>query len=234
MKIVVRSEIFEVPTPDDALFKEVAYLHMDVTGGAVVMNDGTIWNLRGERIAKVTLPKPFPQESYERDYNCDCDKKIVFDLGSDWGSTTEFFLDKGARLVVAIESNHEYCELFKKYLKQDLEVGKAVLRELLVNHETMGVYKAMLYEYLPDIVKMDIEGYERYIPDIDDYSFSIPKYYMVECHSKEVQDMWMAKCDETGFKLVNKFLNALCTGSEPEPGLVYILHFQRELRRFGQ
>ncbi len=72
---------------------------------------------------------------------------IVVDLGADFGSSTYWFLQKGASKVIAFESDSQY---------------NVVLKQLAYGDPRVEVFGEWTGEYIPgDILKMDIEGGER-------------------------------------------------------------------------
>jgi len=84
--------------------------------------------------------------------------KTVLDLGADKGSTTVYFLNNGAKRVIAVEGNPE--------LYQELErifVGNPNVIYYPIRISCGEDIDKLLQGYKPDIVKVDIEGAEEYI-----------------------------------------------------------------------
>src|SRR4030042_374590 len=56
----------------------------------------------------INAPRPFIDEDYNHHWGfADFKGKSVLDLGADYGSTAWFFIEKGAKLVVAVEGDHD-------------------------------------------------------------------------------------------------------------------------------
>lgn len=109
--------------------------------------------------------------------------KIVLDLGADYGSTAEFFLNHGAKKVIAVEGD-------SKLSKQLIENYKGSSNVIPISqfidspkHITMFVL-----EHKPDIVKVDIEGYELHLLKVKPKVIQSVKEWMIEYHSDELKD----------------------------------------------
>jgi len=107
----------------------------------------------------------------------DYDNQRVLDVGADIGSTASFFLERGAKQVIAVEREkslfvhlennaHQYPGITPVYMDV---CSSEVLTSLLEWH-------------LPDIVKMDCEGCEVHLLDIAKEIIRIPTIYIVEIH----------------------------------------------------
>jgi len=97
-------------------------------------------------------------ETYEKHYGMlDCKDKIVVDIGADYGSTARFFLSRGARRIIAYESNPV---LRAKLLREFLFDGRV---------EIHGCWDGVMPA--GDILKMDCEGCEYKMSELQLNSF---------------------------------------------------------------
>lgn len=132
------------------------------------------------------LPEPpKPMEDLEHHWGfVDWEGKVVLDIGADYGSTAYFFLTKGAKKIIAVEPHHEHryldlsyyprlCELAKK-LPQIHPVAKFIthaedFEELLLNHDV-------------DVVKVDCEGCEVFLLEVEPGVLRRASEYVIELH----------------------------------------------------
>jgi hypothetical protein len=106
--------------------------------------------------------------------------KTVLDVGADWGTTAEYFLEQGARLVVAVESDGLYF--------RQLAVLASERPGLVASHRKVTSkedFRELFQLYAPDVVKVDCEGCECALLELDDAWFSRPALYAIETHCPE-------------------------------------------------
>ena len=108
------------------------------------------------------------------DYN----DKVVLDVGADYGSTAKFLFDKGAKRVIAVESDFECFKELWKYVESESRLTAVNLA--ISNRDDMT---NLLTKYKPDIVKMDCEGCEVHLYNSDEETIRIPKFYIIEIHN---------------------------------------------------
>lgn len=121
------------------------------------------------------------QESKGEWVNIDYKDKIVLDIGADYGSTAEFFLKKGAKQVIAVESDPKLGEQLKKF-SENKNITPFISE---INRSEKLVY--LLQEFKPDIVKSDCEKCEKLFLGVPIEVLRIPKTYIVECHPDYVE-----------------------------------------------
>ena len=120
--------------------------------------------------------------------------KIVLDLGCGKFyssiSTAQWFLDEGAAKVIGVDLSKEPIEdqKFTPYAKavsskEDLEY---------------------FLHYMPDIIKCDIEGAEKYFKDIDNLPTSV-KQFAVEYHDAETKKICEDCFSKWGFTNVELY-----------------------------
>lgn len=143
--------------------------------------------------------KPFVKsENYEYEYGAlDYGDKKVLDLGADYGSSAEFFIENGAREVIAVEGHKVlYAQLVEncKWLKNVTPVF-LFLKE--PNH-----FKELVEKYKPDIVKADLDGFEIHLLGVSDEVFSSVKEYTMEIHSMELLKNFLDKFWKNGYQVI--------------------------------
>lgn len=115
----------------------------------------------------------------------DVEGKVVLDVGADYGSTADFFLQRGAARVIAVEGDPRSFRRLEALAKErpglvavQMRIGSAAdWRELLSSHA-------------PQVVKADCEGGEYWLLDLEDKFFSRPEAWAVELHTKEQAERW--------------------------------------------
>lgn len=111
--------------------------------------------------------------------------RVVLDLGAgdfgrmegqDYPSTPEYWIENGAKRVIAVDENPEDLESLT-----DDRIEKIAMRisdpEDIVN---------LMVEHQPDLVKSDIEGAEQLFLHIHPEFLRIPKAYAIETHNEYV------------------------------------------------
>jgi len=119
---------------------------------------------------------PIYLEDYDDHWNfTSFENKIILDLGADYGSTAYYFLKKGAKKVIAVEDNPKLYELLKLNFKNEQRV---ITIQTLINNAKQ--IEDLIIKYNPDIVKVDIEGEEINILQVD---VKKVKEWLIETHS---------------------------------------------------
>jgi predicted RNA methylase len=123
----------------------------------------------------------------------------ILDLGCDWGSTADYFLQNGAVAVVGVDSNAELIKLAEKLARPNfvpicLTINNALIIETLVN------------AILPDVVKVDIEGAEVNLVDVSVDVLRKPKEWVIEAHSEGLFQKVYQKFADSGF-LISDYLH---------------------------
>jgi precorrin-6B methylase 2 len=127
-------------------------------------------------------PIPIYDTDYDRHWNFTTFKnKAVLDLGADYGSTAYYFLQKGAIKVIAVEGDpqlasklKENCQRFKKIVPVETFIDSSEKIEKLIS------------DYHPDLVKVDIEGYEKLLLNV--HNIAKVKEWLIEPHSNEIYE----------------------------------------------
>ena len=132
----------------------------------------------------------------------DCSGVAVLDLGAgDFGmrheksyiSTVDHWLGLGAKHVVAVDMN----------LRDLVAVGAddrvTIVADTLFHSSQID---RLLENYLPAIVKVDIEGAECLLRDVRRQAFRIAEVWLVETHTDDLHDDVIAALDDHGFGVV--------------------------------
>lgn len=134
----------------------------------------------------------------------DVDGKVVMDLGCGWlfqsfMSTPEYFISRGASKVIGVDVS---CGEIEK------------LRELYPNHtfictaiESSEDLMDLIKNYKPQVIKMDIEGYEKIIAEIPTHYFDTIEEIAVEYHNPECKRIVEEGMIRIGFEIttINNF-----------------------------
>ena len=117
--------------------------------------------------------------------------KTVFDIGAGEGETALFFLANGAKKVYGIE--------LESYPYYTLARNARVINELY-RAKKLEVYKRAfkigdLYHTEIDLIKIDIEGYEESILDVDHNTLKTPM--VIEIHGLQLKDRF----ESLGYRL---------------------------------
>jgi len=126
--------------------------------------------------------------------------KIVLDVGADYGSTASFFLEKGAKQVIAIESEDNDFKRLEKYARSETIIP------LNISIDNSQQFENLLRTYKPNIVKMDCEGCERALFDVPKDAGRIPELYVMELHPHRVPELWQklrAYFKNCGFSIIS-------------------------------
>lgn len=125
-----------------------------------------------------TLIRPIYGEDYDVHWQgVDWRGKRVLDVGADVGSTAAYFLSKGAVQVVAVEGNGDYFKLLEANARKDSRIVPIFMRV-----SSVAMIEQLIYASVPDVVKMDCEGCERFLVQVRDEMFSSVPEYLIEVH----------------------------------------------------
>ncbi|MGD0644460.1 MAG: FkbM family methyltransferase [Candidatus Bathyarchaeia archaeon] len=157
-------------------------------------------------------------------YDYDYDGKTVLDIGGFCGESAVFFASQGARKVIIYEPVKEHHELIRKNIA--MNGVKAELHEegmgekngsLSINYETADLAfglsskgkkmvtiqiksaQDIINQSKADIAKIDCEGAEINLASVPREVLGLIRFYIVETHTKSIQDTITKKFIESGF-----------------------------------
>jgi len=119
--------------------------------------------------------------------------KTVLDLGADYGSTADYFLRNGASKVIAVEGNKNYANKFYRLLGNDKRI--VYLPMWICSGKTID---SLVELYIPDVVKVDIEGQEKLLLDVN---VGRVKEWLVETHMEQLYQVISKFFVHNGFKV---------------------------------
>ena len=103
--------------------------------------------------------------------------KKVLDLGCDNGSSSEYFLSKGATHVVAVDCDDKmFAEL------EENAIGKEIT-PVKMKVTTREDFTGLIHEHMPDVIKCDIEGWEVHFLEMDRDVVRLVPEYLFEIHA---------------------------------------------------
>lgn len=130
--------------------------------------------------------------------------KVVLDLGCGWlfqdfQSTPEYFLSRGATKLIGVDVSCGEIEKLKEIYSNHEFVCKAIMtKEDMIE---------LLETYRPQVVKMDIEGYESVLNTMTADHFASVEEIAIEYHNPECKEILERKLPEFGFNIfaINQF-----------------------------
>lgn len=130
--------------------------------------------------------------------------KIVLDLGCGWlfldfQSTPEYFLSRGASKIIGVDVS---CSEIER-LNQMYPDHRFVCRPIKVKEDLIE----MLETYRPQVIKMDIEGFESILNDMTAEQFASVEEIAIEYHNPDCKEILERKLPEFGFNIfaINQF-----------------------------
>ena len=121
----------------------------------------------------------------------------VLDIGADYGSSAYYFLLKGAREVVAVEGDPKQAFLLAVNARRMRKLGRVVPVAGFVGKPVQ--VDALILKFKPDVVKVDIEGWERAL--LGCRLLARPREWWIEAHSEGLRDALAAKLREAGYEV---------------------------------
>jgi len=154
--------------------------------------------VRGHGRADSSIP-PIHDEDYESHWGkINYRGKVVLDIGADVGSTADFFLKKGAKMVIAVEGS--------KLCFEQLRANASLMRNvvpLFIFIENPEQIESLIQKWMCDVVKIDIEGGELNLLKIEDEVFRRVPEFIVELHSDNLFKMMLRKCVRNNYRIMD-------------------------------
>lgn len=189
-----------------------------------------MWSLSGinalrDLVVKYRIndPPPFGWDFvsidfWEAEYGfVDYKGKKIMDIGADWGRTADYFLQKGAKAVVAVEG----APFFYETLKENAKLLPGIIPVfLLIRHPDDFV--DLIKRWSPDLMQVDCEGCEAHLFQVPDEIFSRVPEYLIETHSQR-QNLYKAmkeKCHANNYTIIE---DRLGIGNSPYLRVLYAI-----------
>jgi len=166
------------------------------------------------------------QELRTGEYECDCQDKVVLDVGGFEGESAVYFWQKGAKKIIIYEPLAEHVEYIKRnialnhingeihqtgigkengkvtihYHRMDPGFGLHSKGDNSVEIELTDVSR-VIEQSGADIGKFDCESAEQYLVDVPASILQKIPYYIIEVHSREIHRSILNKFESIGFVL---------------------------------
>jgi len=144
--------------------------------------------------------------------------KTVLDLGADYGSTAHYFLKKGATRIIAVEGDPELASKLEQNYQNNSRV-KCIKMWIQRSDHIVNFIRA----FKPDLAKVDIEGSESVLLNINPEVLKMVKEWLIEIHSDELYGEILDFLNRQGFNV------SLCY-TAPDKSMKVILAHQRRIR----
>lgn len=144
----------------------------------------------------------YTNENFEDHWGfVDFNEKTVLDIGADFGSTAKCFLHYGAKKVIACEGDDLlYIKLTENF--KDNEKVSTIKKFINCSKDLEYLILSNCIENKLDVVKIDIEAYEKFLFGVSSYVINKVKEYIIECHSNEIRDDLVKKFENSGFTIL--------------------------------
>ena len=113
--------------------------------------------------------------------------------------TPIFAVDRGAKMVVGVDSRDSEKEYYENYFKDNLPTVENYFYTSLI--ENSQQVKDLIKKHNIDYIKTDIEGYETLFLDWSKEDFDNITDFVIEYHSDEIKDSFLSKIGYWGFEL---------------------------------
>jgi precorrin-6B methylase 2 len=166
------------------------------------------------------------ESSTGEDYNyhwsyTDYKDKVVLELGADWGTSVYWLLQQGASKVIAVEG---YDDSFQKLLENVKDDSNVVPLKIMI--ESSENYNYLIGKYKPDIVKIDIEGAEKFLLEANPDILKEVPVYLIETHTADLFTSIAYLLTRLGYK-VSYCTQIAFAGADPAFGSVDVLKAEK-------
>ena len=132
--------------------------------------------------------------------------KVIVDIGADIGTTAEFFLLNGAKSVWCVEGDPIAGEQCKKNMDKYFPGKSSTIIEMVTTPYSMERILSILGpsgDQKANLIKIDIEGWENVLLDIEDRIISEQKEFIIDYHSGLLGILLKEKLIKSGFKIID-------------------------------
>lgn len=193
--------------------------------------------------------QPIEEMLADKAYNCDCQGKVVLDVGAFHGESAVFFSMNGAKKVILYEPvkahqqsieqnlslNHVNAEIHMEgigekdgkqtifYDKTDYNFGSTIKGSNQIEIETRNVTDVIVNSNA-NVAKFDCEGAEETLVMVADEVLRCIDLFIIEIHGEGRRKLLLQKFAEAGFIIAKdiKYSDALC-----------VMHFRRAEASLG-
>lgn len=131
--------------------------------------------------------------------------KIVLDIGAEVGTSADFFLKRGAKFVWCIEGDPVLAGQCQGNIEQHFPGLALAIHSWIATpydfERILSAYGATSSKPA-DIIKIDIEGWEVCLLDVNDEILSAQKEYIIDTHSKLLTKLITEKLVKNGFTIM--------------------------------
>uniref|UniRef100_A0A6H1ZPR2 Methyltransferase n=1 Tax=viral metagenome TaxID=1070528 RepID=A0A6H1ZPR2_9ZZZZ len=131
--------------------------------------------------------------------------KVVLDIGAEVGTSADFFLKRGARYVWCIEGDPQEAALCKNNIDKyfpDKAFAVCFWIDSPYGFERLFSAYGATSSLPSDIIKIDIEGWECCLLDMNDDIMAAQKEYIIDTHSKLLTKLISEKLVRNGFVIL--------------------------------
>lgn len=197
-----------------------------------VTDDLYVWELGGEKwvanLDHIHGLYEYLQGSFHEFYRCECQNKTVLDIGGYIGDSARYFLKQGAAKVIIYEPCLKNVDCMRHNLKEHAEVVKIIPKGVSEHCGAMTIHSnypeghigfgnregryqlnvegesfhSILSNHQVDVAKVDCEGYEKYLLEVENGLLRRIPYWMIELHDGMTTDMITQKFLSAGFEKI--------------------------------
>lgn len=137
----------------------------------------------------------------------ECNDSVVLDLGCgrweaverrdpNWPTTPEYFIQRGARHVYAVDSDRNEIDWFVKNMTA--QTNMTFIKKTISSAEEVS---ELYSTYQPSVVKCDIEHAELNLLNLSDDDFCKISMYAIETHSADLHRSFIEKFNTLGYEI---------------------------------
>lgn len=147
-------------------------------------------------MSDIPVIPPYCPEDFSKLWVADYNGKTILDIGADRGSTASYFLRNGAKYVVCVEGDPERYRLLEANLPS-LRNATAIFKYINSPSDMQNI----LWINSADIVKIDVEGAEKYLLPLAPYTIQYHPEYMIEMHLGVSMDAMVNLFQRSGYSV---------------------------------
>jgi precorrin-6B methylase 2 len=165
---------------------------------------------------------PELEAQYNIHLNFEWAGKVVLDIGAESGTSAEYFFKHGAKFVTCIEGDQRLASLCVENLAENHMPNFDVVVEWIDSPHHFDRLLSFYGRSGPrrtDVVKIDIEGWECCMLDMNDQILADQRELVIDTHSRRLTDLLVEKLKKNNFKIlddvVGDVIHAVSMGPEP-------------------